>query len=282
MSGSATFCAGERERRCDDIQHIADYLRIRKGFLVAIEESHYEEFPADIYVIGFLRSYAQYLDLNGQEVVDYYRHEMEGRRKQPTLIVPKPISEGKAPSAVILVGAAIVALLIYVVWYSFSTSDRAAVNMSPTLPPTVGESAKPVTVPSPIVTAAPLPETVVIPPPAASAQTPAATSAPEQLVTAPVASAATSRITIKAEQASWVQVSDHKDHVIFDSILKPGETYNVPDAPGMSLTTGNGAGLVISIDGKDLPKLVPSASKMLRDVPLTPTALKKLSISAKE
>ncbi len=297
----------ERERRGDDLQHIADYLRIGKRYLVAIEDSKYDEFPADIYVIGFLRSYAQYLDLNGQEVIDYYRHEMEGRRKKPALVVPKPISEGKAPSAIILVAAAIAALLIYIAWYSFSSSDRATVNLSPSLPAATGDSTpaphvtdKPpvAALPAPVPAPA-LPETVIIPPapapestsacarlrpapvsaPAAAA--PTATTTPEQLVpaaSAPADSAPAlpSRITIKAEQSSWVMVSDAKGHSVYDNILKPGETFSVPDAPGMTLTTGNGAGIVLILDGKQLPKLTNSTSKMLRDISLEPKTLRKL------
>ena len=49
----------ERERRGDDLQQIADHLCIRRGFLTAIENSNYDEFPADIYVVGFLRSYSR-------------------------------------------------------------------------------------------------------------------------------------------------------------------------------------------------------------------------------
>jgi cytoskeleton protein RodZ len=272
----------ERERRGDDLQHIADYLRIGKRYLVAIEDSKYDEFPADIYVIGFLRSYAQYLDLNGQDVIDYYRHEMEGRRKKPALVVRKPIGEGKAPSATILAGAAILALLIYGAWYSFSSSDRASVNLSPALPTAATSDAatdKPLAAAAPtpapaLPPATVLPDTVVIPPPAAPAQ-PAATSVPEQVTPEAAPPAQPSRITIKAEEASWVQVSDAKGHAVFDNILKPGETYSVPDEPGMTLTTGNGAGIVIILDGKKLPKLTTSASKMLRDISLNATALKK-------
>ncbi|MDP9126677.1 MAG: helix-turn-helix domain-containing protein, partial [Pseudomonadota bacterium] len=48
-----------RERRGDDLHYIAEYLCIRRAFLEALEDSRYEEFPADAYVIGFLRSYSE-------------------------------------------------------------------------------------------------------------------------------------------------------------------------------------------------------------------------------
>jgi cytoskeleton protein RodZ len=344
----------ERERRGDDLQQIADHLCIRRSYLNAIENSNYDEFPADIYVIGFLRSYAQYLNLDGQEVVDYYRHEMEGRRKKPALILPVPISEGRTPSAIILVGAAIAALLIYISWYSLSTSDRTGVSAPPALPPAASSDTsalihgteKPVVPMSPPPAETenaptPLPEPVVIPAaspaaaPAAVAQKPAetaspppaplaaptpapvanmaATSAPESILpqsstpasadatpatpapdmnatpaaSAPAANTAPTptiaaapsvpHIVIKAEQTSWVLIADGKGHPLYDNVMKAGETYVVPDTPGLTLTTGNGAGLVLILDGKNLPKISKSpSSRIIHNIPLNAAALKNL------
>ena len=138
-----------REKRGDDLQQIADYLCIRRNFLIALEGSHYEQFPADAYVIGFLRTYAEFLGLNGKEVIDYYRREMAGRRRKPALVMPTPISEGKAPSGLLLAGAAIGALLVYILWYALSTSDRASVSTPPALPTVTTDAPTAIAVPGP-------------------------------------------------------------------------------------------------------------------------------------
>ncbi|MGE3623982.1 MAG: helix-turn-helix domain-containing protein [Bdellovibrionales bacterium] len=122
-----------RQQRGDELQPIADYLCIRKSFLVALENSDYDALPADAYVVGFLRSYAAYLGFDGTEAVNRYRGEMSGRRRKPALVLPTPIAEGRTPSALVMIGAAIVAVAIYVIWYSFSTSDRALVTAPPSL-----------------------------------------------------------------------------------------------------------------------------------------------------
>ena len=45
-----------RTDKNDDLYLIAEYLCIKPAFLIALENSRYDEFPADAYVIGFLRT----------------------------------------------------------------------------------------------------------------------------------------------------------------------------------------------------------------------------------
>ena len=292
----------ERERRGYDLQQIADYLCIRRGLLAAIEGSRYEEFPADAYVIGFLRSYADLIGLNGQEAINHYRHEMAGRRRKPDLVVPTPISEGRAPTAVIMGAAALASLLIYILWYAFSTSDRTTVTTPPTLPTNI-ETSSPATATTTATTALPatapamapttnavetLPATatsgIAISAPAPSAKTlqPAsanntAAESAAAATTAPVATAtSSSEIVIKADQSSWVLVSNSKGQTIYDHVMKPGETYEVPKQSGLTLTTGNGAGVVLVLDGVDMPRLSTTTSHIVRNVPLEASALKAL------
>jgi len=129
-----------REKRGDDLGRIADYLCIRQVFLAALEESRYDDLPADAYVIGFLRSYAGYLGMDGSDVINRYRREMSGRRRKPSLAMPTPITEGRAPSALIMIGAASAALVVYAIWYGLSGSGRTAMNVAPPLPVPAAEA----------------------------------------------------------------------------------------------------------------------------------------------
>ncbi|MBV8060865.1 MAG: helix-turn-helix domain-containing protein, partial [Alphaproteobacteria bacterium] len=210
----------ERERRGDNLDYIAEYLRIRPSFLRAIEHSRYEEFPADAYVIGFLRSYAEYLGLNGKDAIDYYRHEMAGRRRKPTLAMPTPLSEGRSPTIPIMVAAGLAVLVIYIIWYSFSGSDRATVSVPQPLPPQVstetthGTSTNTTSAASAIY-ATPLSSTSPL--------------ASVEQATAKTAQAETTTVTqpphmvIKATQASWVLVADGKGIPLYDKVMKAGE-----------------------------------------------------------
>src|SRR5436853_4242501 len=47
-------------------------IRIRDRYLQALEEEHWELLPGDAYVKGFLRTYADFLGLDGSLYVDEY------------------------------------------------------------------------------------------------------------------------------------------------------------------------------------------------------------------
>ena len=292
-----------RLERNEDLYLIADYLCIKPAFLIALENSRYDEFPADAYVVGFLRSYASFLGINGKDAIDRYRYEMAGRRVKPVLYMPSPMSEGRAPSAVVMIGACIAALLIYALWYSISSSSRAQIHAPPPLPVAQQQStapAQPAVVAPPssasvavttsgsaneavgIVLSTPAPAaTALTAPPAATAKTPDVAAKPAKIDAATPDAAKTvfgdahqaSRLVIRATQSSWVMVSDASGKAVFDQVLKPGEIFKVPDQQGLTLTTGNGGGIVLVLDNHDLPKVANGAPHVVRDIPLDPAKL---------
>jgi len=86
----------------------------------------------------------------------------------------------------------------------------------------------------------------------------------------------TSHLQLHALQPSWVLITDSKGNTVVDRVMKAGETYAVPDQKGLALTTGNGSGIVLTLDGHDLPKLSTDSAHVLRDIPLDATHLKAL------
>ena len=61
-----------RLRRGLDISRCEAETKIRAKYLRAMEEEQFDLLPAPTYVRGFLRSYADFLDLDGQLVLDEY------------------------------------------------------------------------------------------------------------------------------------------------------------------------------------------------------------------
>jgi cytoskeleton protein RodZ len=79
------------------------------------------------------------------------------------------------------------------------------------------------------------------------------------------------RVVIRATADSWVQIRDTDQSSLFARVLKAGESYRVPDRPGMSLRTGNAGGLEITVDGQAAPPIGPNGA--VRNVPLEPQSL---------
>jgi helix-turn-helix protein len=61
-----------RQRRGTDFAHAEQATKIRSGYLRALEDEQFDQLPSPTYVKGFLRSYADFLGLDGQLYVDEY------------------------------------------------------------------------------------------------------------------------------------------------------------------------------------------------------------------
>ena len=79
------------------------------------------------------------------------------------------------------------------------------------------------------------------------------------------------RIVLRATADSWIQVRDADHRVLFSGVLKGGESYRVPDQPGLSMRAGNAGGLAVTVDGIPAAPLGPTGS--VRNVALDPQSL---------
>lgn len=70
MAGIGEVLRSTRERRGLSIDQVAQDTRISTRFLEALEAEQFDELPAPVYVRGFLRSYAGYLRLDAQPLLD--------------------------------------------------------------------------------------------------------------------------------------------------------------------------------------------------------------------
>ncbi|MEH6632597.1 MAG: RodZ domain-containing protein [Halopseudomonas aestusnigri] len=66
-----------------------------------------------------------------------------------------------------------------------------------------------------------------------------------------------SAISIFAEQDAWIHIVDVSGEAIFSRVLRAGSVYNVPKREGLLMTTGNAGGIILKVNGKDLPRIGP-------------------------
>ena len=83
---------------------------------------------------------------------------------------------------------------------------------------------------------------------------------------------ASTRIVIRAVADSWVQIRDAGQSVLLGRVLKAGESYDVPDRPGLLMRTGNAGGLNITVDGNPAPP-IGRMGAVRRNVALEPQML---------
>jgi cytoskeleton protein RodZ len=87
-----------------------------------------------------------------------------------------------------------------------------------------------------------------------------------------------SRIVLRANADSWIEIQDDGGSVLLRQILRAGESYRVPNRAGLSLMTGNAGGIEVSVDGKPGRKMGPSGIAR-RNIPLDPDQLQSGAIN---
>ncbi|MEW6583784.1 MAG: helix-turn-helix domain-containing protein, partial [Actinomycetota bacterium] len=66
-----------RIRRRLDIARCEAETRIRARYLRALEEEHFDSIPAPVYVKSFMKSYAEFLGVDAQLLIDEYSSRFE-------------------------------------------------------------------------------------------------------------------------------------------------------------------------------------------------------------
>jgi cytoskeletal protein RodZ len=131
-----------RLRQGLDFPEVEQSIKIRGKYLRALEDEQFGILPAETYVKGFLRAYAEYLGLDGQLYVDEYNSRYVVGDEEPPLRARRSHPRPRAPrvqSRVVLLtllGIALVTGLIIVAWTRPDTQKQnipgLASNASPT------------------------------------------------------------------------------------------------------------------------------------------------------
>jgi len=106
-----------REALGQSLSDVSRDLRIRRAFLEAIEEGRYDGLPGAAYTLGFIRTYAEHLGLEGDEIVRRFKLESGQAAPKSKLNFPSPMSESTAPKAAVLLIGALIAVAAYGIWY---------------------------------------------------------------------------------------------------------------------------------------------------------------------
>ncbi len=73
MKELGEFLKKTREEKGISLKDVQDRTKIRTRYLEAIEKGEFQIVPGEVYLRGFLRSYAESIGLNGFEIVDEYK-----------------------------------------------------------------------------------------------------------------------------------------------------------------------------------------------------------------
>lgn len=222
-----------REHKGLTIVYIADRLKIRQGYLEALEKDDVSILPGRVYAIGFVRSYAGFLGLDEDKLVYLFKNQKVGHQRHTEYAMPIPIDDGVLPSKYVLAGC-LVALLFIIMLFSIFDEDKKDAEIP--LPPgeLVGEEGDIDSIPD---------LTTIV----GNSSTQAQDGAKDNESAAAVIS---SKVAVKAVDDSWVSIRDAKTGTnIAAKLMKAGDVIEIPDDVSAKMNTGNSGGLEIYLDG---------------------------------
>ncbi|MEA3053348.1 MAG: cytoskeleton protein RodZ [Sphingomonadales bacterium] len=231
-----------REAKGLSLDDVGRQTRIPVRHLEHIEREEWDALPAITYSVGFARSYANAVDLDGAEIGAEVRQQLGGARLGNTAAAPyyEPADPARVPPRSLLIAAAVIAILLlagYLIWRSSAVDEDSPADVA------ITQSEAP---PAPAGTAAPRQPTLAAPAPS----------------NGPVVLTATEDVWLRIDQAGG-------GGPLYMGTLKAGQSYQVPaGAQTPKIRTARANVLKVSVGGTPVPPLGP-AETTISDVSLT-------------
>lgn len=237
-----------RQRAGYSLSEAASRTRVRQDYLEALEDMDPRGLPARAYAIGYLRTYATFLGLDGYVIVEQFKREVdtETGRAQPTAAA-RIRREIKLPRGIVGAVLVLASLTAVAFWYADQAGQSGGLSNLPSPPDAAPEWARadfnaalePVTVEE-IWNGLPLGETQV------------------------------SSVLMRALAPTWIEVRDASGRVLFARELAAGETY-AANEDGLTVTARDAGAIEVELDGMNMGVLG-EAGITLENISLTQLA----------
>ncbi|MCI0418624.1 MAG: DUF4115 domain-containing protein [Acidobacteria bacterium] len=281
----------ERELRGISLDEISKATKISVRLLEAIEKDRFDILPEGVFRKSFIKSYAKYLGMNEEQILQEYALQVE-LRAAPQASPERPSASLSvspvAPRQALLVTLGILLLLAAAglgLWYFSQAKDEAepapsggqasAVPQTPGSQPS-GEK----TVPSDAAESQPPAGSNALPaasqigatvPPSGSPGKPSALKVLGELAKKPEAapdgrSAATPlELTVEAENPVWISVNAGES-LLFAGLMTPQESKKFPLEAPLKLILGNAGGVKILVNGQAFSSLGKSGERKTLEI----------------
>ena len=239
------FLKQVRQKKKISMDKVASDLCIRKVYIKAIEESNYKELPAVPYGIGFVRTYAGYLGLNVERVVQLYKDETVVENDNMAIFEPQ--SEITYPSKQYVIGGIIAAFFVYLVYMLMSNIPNAQKEFSEEemIIPTVFEQDVIINEEDDIK-ADIIEDTELVPEEEEAVED---TSFEEEQKIDETPAVTEDEIVVKVKGETWLQIED-SDNVYISKIVNSGFEYKIPGKKGIIFSVGRYYNVDVYINGK--------------------------------
>ena len=219
------------------VDDVTNATRVRTVIVQAIEADDFAPCGGDVYARGHIRTLAKAVHLDPVPLLEQYDAE-HGGRPAPTPAAPlfeaeRIRPERRGPNWTAAMVAAIVAVVGFVGFTAFKGGDDGGTKTQ------VAEGSTPST----SKTASPTPKNTKTDNPKSDPSDSAIAAAPQDKVTVQVSA---------ADGRSWISAKDHNGRLLFDGLLKQGDSKTFQDNEKINLVLGDAGVIQLYVNGKKI------------------------------
>ena len=268
LSSVGKLCLDARLNKGLTQEQAGTLLKVRVKIIKDFEDGEHIDLPGLAYKVGFVRSYARLLDLDGDLLVKEFKESLEltSFKEEYKFLTPELNKNNFLPIGVVV--SVFIAILSYTGWYYSDRSNKIEQvsdqkteeifsktaeiennsyviieenfsNNSPTSK--TNDEKKVQELNSKITLSDNKVETMI------SKNTELSATANER--------DPSTEMVLKATGNSWVEIEDMEGNILMTRLMRPGETYVVPNINGLTFNTGNAGALSLSQGDIVVPKL---------------------------
>jgi len=235
MPGLGEEFRAAREARNLSLSDVSEQIHIRTVYLQSLEDEEWSAIAAPVYVRGFIRTYARFLGLPGEQAVAIFNESLGASATKQHEVATAPAR--RRPSILLWVAGAAAVLLVAFVAYNYYVFQEQGGAAQTASAPVVPASAAPA-------------DTSVAVPAAAKHRKPG--SEPT--------------LQVHVTQSSWLLVTIDGTQAL-EGIFPPGTTKEF-HGNTVTIRAGNAGGVYLTANGKDLGSMGPSGAVVDRTIGL--------------
>ncbi len=118
-----------REKKKMSVAQISKKLCIKEIYLEALENGQYYVFPGLAYGVGFLRTYAVFLGLDANEMIEKFNAQTSSIKVEP-IEMPIQARTNLMPSFKTIIKGLVLLLIVYLVWYIVISLSKPNTDVS--------------------------------------------------------------------------------------------------------------------------------------------------------
>ena len=269
LSTVGKLCLDARLNKGLTQEQAGSLLKVRVKIIKDFENGEHIDLPGLAYKVGFVRSYARLLDLDGDLLVKEFKESLalNSFKEEYKFLTPELNKNNFIPIGVVV--SVFVAILSYTGWYYSDRSDKIEQvsdknilemssktseidnntyviiedNFSNNLPSSKRNDEEKKVQEANLKTNLKNDKVESI----TSKNTELSATANER--------DPSTEMVLKAIGNSWVEIEDVDGNVLMTRLMRPGETYVVPNINGLTFNTGNAGALSLSQGNVIVPKL---------------------------